>query len=149
MTPRRKRVRGANFPLLIGHQNHNVFSTTSVPSKTDMTTLHRDPRDLEGGESGTAPGSPLGEAFAWLHSAERTDGGVTNPLFGWLSKSYTSATSKSASPAPAAAASAAGDEPSFFYKRAAPPRNPAEYTGRLSSMAAGCKCRLGSATVWC
>ena len=40
---------------------------------------------LDRAESGTAPGSPLGEAFSWLHSAEKKHGGVTNPLFGWLS----------------------------------------------------------------
>ena len=44
---------------------------------------------LDRAESGTAPGSPLGEAFSWLHSAEKKHGGVTNPLFGGLSRSGT------------------------------------------------------------
>ena len=89
---------------------------------------------LDRAESGTAPGSPLGEAFSWLHSAEKKHGGVTNPLFGWLSRSGTTSHASpqvhpkcAQSPAP----SAPGEESSFLYKRAVP-RNPVEYSGRLS-----------------
>ena len=92
---------------------------------------------LDRAESGTAPGSPLGEAFSWLHSAEKKHGGVTNPLFGWLSRS---GTTSHASPqvhpkcAQGPAPSEPGEESSLLYKRAVP-RNPVEYSGRLSSRA--------------
>lgn len=84
-------------------------------------------------ESGTVPGSPLGEAFSWLHSVEKMDGGVTNPLFGWLSRTCTSNRSTSPASPASAAPSAPGEESSFLYKRAAP-RKPVEYSGRLSSL---------------
>ena len=85
-----------------------------------MSTLRRDPRNADRAESGTVSGSPLGEAFSWLHSAEKKDGGVTNPLFGWLAKTCTSNRSTSPASPASAAPSAPGEEPSFLYKRAAP-----------------------------
>ena len=99
-------------------------------------TLRRDPGGddaADRAESGTVPGSPLGEAFSWLHSVEKMDGGVTNPLFGWLSRTCTSNRSTSPASPASAAPSAPGEESSFLYKRAAP-RKPVEYSGRLSSL---------------
>jgi len=93
-------------------------------------------QDAHHDESGTVPGSPLGEAFSWLHSAEKEDGSVTNPLFGWLSWTCTSNRSTSPASPASAAPSAPSEEPSFLYNKRAAPRNPIEYSGRLSSLAA-------------